>query len=415
MSIPPVPNHPPRPGRRRPAEESPDSITTQLFIGQDKSPAADGSTQALSTEELARLRSMVSSDGAQATEVLSLEELRQLAAAENDEPAGIDQTPRKVRSEDIAEAEAASAPKQWNPQGAAPGQSPNPEHWGGDFGAPGSPAPQPRPESHPAEYPRNESHVPNGASAHAPQTAPAYAGHGGPGPTGGAYNPGGGPTGPAGGGYGPGGGGYGPGGGGYGPGGPGGYGPGGPAGPGGPYRRDNETKKVPAWLWVLAAIALVIALGIVGYIAWDATQGKDDATSSQGPSEGAGSETDGPTTSAPPVAAESFKSPSGNISCTIDSDRTRCVITSFDYTSPEKPDDCQLENWGAVVVANKEGAGFSCREAPETSGPARVLGYGESITAEGMTCTSTREGMTCKSDETGVGFNMRRAAVDFLD
>lgn len=415
MSIPPVPNHPPRPGRRRPAEESPDSITTQLFIGQDKSPAADGSTQALSPEELARLRSMVSSDEAEATEVLSLDELRQLAAAENDESGLIDPAPRKVRSEDIAEAEAASAPKQWNPQGDSvrqapnPEPSPNPEPWGGEFGAPGPPAPQTPPEPRPADYPRNESHVPNGASAYSPHAAPAYPGHSGPGPNGGGYGHGGGaggPTGPNGGGYGPGG---------YGPGG---YGPGGPAGPGGPYQRDNQTKKVPGWLWVLAAIALVIALGIVGYIAWDATQSNDDAasgTSSQGPSDGAGAETEDPKTSAPPVAAESFKSPSGNISCTIDSDRTRCVISSFDYTTPEKPGDCQMENWGAVVVANDQGAGFSCRKAPENSGPARVLGYGESISAEGMTCTSTREGMTCKSDETGVGFNMRRAAVDFLD
>ncbi|MCF2587917.1 DUF6636 domain-containing protein [Brevibacterium sp. UCMA 11752] len=422
MSIPPVPNHPPRPGRRKPAEESPDSITTQLFIGQDKSPAADGSTQALSADELARLRSMVSSDGADATEVLSLDELRQLAAAENEESALSGPTPRKARSEDIAEAEAASAPKQWNPQGASGGQPPNPEPWGADFGAPGQPAPQP----HPPEYPGNESHVPNGASPYAPHAAAAYAGHGGPGPAGVGHGPGvgpggqggpagqGGPVGP-GGPAGPNGGGYGPGGpGGYGPGG---YGPGGPAGPGGPYRREPDTKKVPGWLWALAAIALVIALGIVGYIAWDATQSKDDAapgSSSQGPSDDAGSKSDD-SSSKPPVAAESFKSPSGNIACTIDADRTRCVISAFDYTPPAEPDDCQLDNWGGVVVANDEGAGFSCQEAPGNSGPARVLGYGESITAEGMTCTSTREGMTCKSDETGVGFNMARASVDFLD
>ncbi|SMX64359.1 DUF6636 domain-containing protein [Brevibacterium antiquum] len=408
MSIPPVPNQPPRPGRRKPAEESPDSITTQLFIGQDRSPAADGSTQALSSDELARLQSMVSSDGAEATEVLSLEELRQLAAAENHESADSHLPLRKVRSEDIAEAEAASAPKQWNPQGASARNLPNPEPWGADFGAPGPPAPQPPP----TDYPGSESHVPNGASPYAPHAAAAYAGSGGHGPAGGAYGPGGGPGGPRSGGYGPGG----PGG--YGPGGPAGYGPGGPAGPGGPHRREPETKKVPGWLWALAVIALVVALGIVGYIAWDATQGKDDAasdTSSQGPSDSAGSETGSPTTSAPPAAAESFKSPSGNISCTIDSDRSRCVISSFDYTAGEKPDDCQLDNWGGVVVANEKGAGFSCREAPENSGPARVLGYGESITAEGMTCTSTREGMTCKSDETGVGFTIRRASVDFLD
>src|SRR5699024_10293122 len=53
-------------------------------------------------------------------------------------------------------------------------------------------------------------------------------------------------------------------------------GPGGPMGPGGPYRDRPETKKVPAWLWVHASIALVLALGIVGYIVWDSTQGTDE-------------------------------------------------------------------------------------------------------------------------------------------
>lgn len=417
-----MPNHPPRPGRRKPAEESPDSITTQLFIGQDKSPAADGSTQALSSEELARLRSMTASDGADATEVLSLEELRQLAAAEHEESFVDGPKPRKVKSEDIAEAEASSAPKQWNPQGPA-AQSPSPAPWGSEFGAPGQAEgggepprrPQPGPPVYgaaansgansgaagrpdPSNYPRNEPQLPN----YDPHASAAYAGNGMPAPAGGAYG--------SGGGYGPGG-----------PAGPGGYGPGGPggpAGPGGPYRREPETKKVPAWLWVLASIALVAALGIVGYIAWDSMQNKDEVASgasSTEPTEDAASETEGPSSSAPPVAAESFTSPSGNISCTIDSDRARCVIASFDYTAPDKPDDCQLENWGSAVVANQDGAGFSCVEAPKSSGPARVLGYGESITAEGMTCTSTKEGMTCKSDESGVGFNMRRASVDFLD
>src|SRR5699024_4494555 len=125
MSIPPVPNHPPRPGRRKPAEESPESITTQLFIGQDGSAAADGSTQALTPEELQRLQSMVDSDGTQATEVLSLEELRQLAAADGYETGGLPAAPRKANSDDIAAAEAASAPKQWHPQGASPA-SPGP-------------------------------------------------------------------------------------------------------------------------------------------------------------------------------------------------------------------------------------------------------------------------------------------------
>ena len=90
------------------------------------------------------------------------------------------------------------------------------------------------------------------------------------------------------------------------------------------------------------------------------------------------------------------------------------MINDYDYSPPEKPDDCRLDDWGSIVVANDEGAGFSCLEAPESEGPARVLGYGDSISAAGMTCTSSEEGMECKSDESGIGFNVRRASVDFL-
>ncbi|MGO2860252.1 MAG: DUF6636 domain-containing protein [Brevibacterium sp.] len=437
MSIPPVPNHPPRPGRRKPAEESPDSITTQLFIGQDKSATADGSTQALSSEELERLRSMVASDGAEATEVLSLEELRQLAAAggygaaEEAGPVDSGGKPRKASSEDLAEAESASAPKQWNPQ---------PAPWGSDFGAPGhvddpaAHAGQPqsgRPQSGQPHSNGPQSGPPVYGSVGAADRQGSYSHPGGSqppvgGPPAGAYpssgHPGGGTYAAAYAGAGPGqpvgpGGPGGP----AGPGGP--YGPGGhggPGGPGGPYRREPETKKVPAWLWVLAAIALILAVGIVGYIAWDSVQGNDETTSSapsQEPSGGLGSEpsSDPTESSEAPVAEETFASPSGNIACTIDAERARCVIKDYDYSPPEKPDDCQLDEWGAIVVANNEGAGFSCVEAPSSNGPARVLGYGESITAQGMTCTSTEEGMTCKSDDSGIGFTVRRASVDFLE
>ncbi|QPR40685.1 DUF6636 domain-containing protein [Brevibacterium casei] len=390
MSIPPVPNHPPRPGRRKPAEETPDSITTQLFIGQDRPADADGSTQALSAEEIQRLRSMVSADGTEATEVLSLDELRQLAAegagsgGPESEESG--PSPRKASASDIAEAQAASAPRQWNPQGTPHnGGAEGPGRGGEGFGAA----------------------APGMAAASGAAAAPGRAGYGSQGQGGGTPVP------PAGAGYaaGYGGDGYGPGG----PTGPGG-GAGGGSGPGGPYRREPETKRVPAWLWVLAAIALVLALGIVGYIVWDSMQSRDDVASAPvSPSPAPSLEpTEGPETSSPPAAVETFASPSGNIECTIDSERARCVISSFDYTPPERPEDCQMENWGSVVVANGEGAGFSCVEAPENAGPARVLGYGESISASGMTCTSAEDGMTCTSDSTGVGFTVRRASVDFL-
>ncbi|MGO3065911.1 MAG: DUF6636 domain-containing protein [Brevibacterium linens] len=413
MSIPPVPNHPPRPGRRKPAEESPESITTQLFIGKDDS-AADGSTQALTPAELQRLRSMVESDGTDATEVLSLEELRGLAAAEGYETGGLPAAPRRVNSDDIAAAEAPSAPKQWNPQ---PAPHPQQGQWGGEFGAAAQAAASQPQAVGPVQSPtgsdsaRSGNSHPGGPGYGQPGRGPAYAAA----PAGYAAAPAGyaagyGPGGPAG-----------PGGTG-GPGGPGGpSGPGGPGNPGGPhdpYGRRNDTRKVPVWLWVLAAIALILALGIVGYIVWDSTQGED--TTTVGPTdEPSIGQTDEPEpsdsgSSTAPVAEESFASPSGNIACTIDSARARCVIKDYEYSPPDRPDDCELDDWGSIVVANRDGAGFSCLDAPESNGPARVLGYGDSISAEGMTCTSSKEGMTCKSDDTGVGFNVRRASADFL-
>lgn len=394
MSIPPVPNHPPRPGRRKPAEETPDSITTQLFIGQDKPAEADGSTQALSAADIDRLRSMVSGDGTEATEVLSLDELRALAAAEGGQPdEETGPLPRRASSSDIAEAQAAAAPRQWNPQGTPHyGGAEGPGRGDAGFGAaaPGASAPRAAANGY---GPQRGGTGPRGGTP-APQAGAGYANGYSSYPAG----PGG-PTGPGG------------------PAGPG--GPGGASGPGGPYRREPETSRVPAWLWVLAAFALVLALGIVGYIVWDSMQSKDDVTSapvspsaepSLEPTEDSGSTE----TTSPPAAVETFASPSGNIECTIDDERARCVIKSFDYTPPEKPADCRMDNWGSVVVANKDGAGFSCREAPANAGPARVLGYGEKVSASGMTCTSSEQGMTCTSDSTGVGFTVRRASVDFL-
>ncbi len=193
---------------------------------------------------------MVESDGTDATEVLSLEELRGLAAAEGYETGGLPAAPRKANSDDIAAAEAPSAPKQWNPQ---PAPHPHQRQWGGEFGAAGQAAASQPQAVGPVQSPAGPDHAQPGTgrpagpgygqAGHAPAYSGAYAA---------GYAPGG-PVGPGGAG---------------GPGGPGGpAGPGGPGNPGGPhdpYGRRGDTKKVPAWLWVLAAIALILALGIVG-------------------------------------------------------------------------------------------------------------------------------------------------------
>ncbi|GAA4285328.1 hypothetical protein GCM10022261_28590 [Brevibacterium daeguense] len=166
---------------------------------------------------------------------------------------------------------------------------------------------------------------------------------------------------------------------------------------------------------LLVLVALIV-LGIVGYILVDSLTGSDSGGPQSMP--------------APPPAAEdaagdpeasaaasgdvrSFASPSGNISCTIEPERARCVISSFDYEPPEEPEDCAIDNWGGVIVANSDGAGFSCLEAPEAP-KAQMLDYGESIEAHGIKCTSQREGMTCVATDSGTGFTVARAGVSFL-
>lgn len=109
---------------------------------------------------------------------------------------------------------------------------------------------------------------------------------------------------------------------------------------------------------------------------------------------------------------ESFVTPSGNIGCTIDQERARCVVKSFDYSPPDAPDSCEMEEWGSIVVANRDGAGFSCTPADFPT-DAEPLDYGQTITAHGMTCSSEETGVSCRSEETGAAFSVARANADF--
>lgn len=178
---------------------------------------------------------------------------------------------------------------------------------------------------------------------------------------------------------------------------------------------------MPAAAIAVIVIAALLVLGIIGYILFDMFSGPDGGgdTAMPAPPPAAGeSESPGEdaseSPSTPASEVRSFAAPSGNISCTIDAERARCTIASFDYEPPEKPADCGIDNWGGVVVANDDGAGFSCAPAPEAPA-AEPLDYGESIEAHGMTCTSERDGMSCTSNATGKGFTVARAGADFVN
>ncbi|EFG48243.1 hypothetical protein HMPREF0183_0500 [Brevibacterium mcbrellneri ATCC 49030] len=182
----------------------------------------------------------------------------------------------------------------------------------------------------------------------------------------------------------------------------------------------------------MVVIAVVVALGICGYIVVDQLQrsdgntqsanqpggdsgsvGEDESGDTGGSEEGAGEKSgdseEGQDAEAKDVKA--FMAPSSNIVCTIDADRARCTIREFDFDPGDAPNECDVDPFGSVVVVEKDGAGFSCvnRGLPTE---ANVLDYGESISAHGFTCRSGEDGMTCESSE-GHKFRVARAAAEF--
>lgn len=198
------------------------------------------------------------------------------------------------------------------------------------------------------------------------------------------------------------------------------------AGAGYAVARPAPAKKrgMPVLAIVFVVLSALIVLGIGGWILVDALGRSGDqsqeavppppATSTQEPDglvDGADDSTSDPSADAA-GDVQTFVTPSGNIGCTIDAERARCSIKTFDYDPPDPPDGCTMDEWGSIVVANGEGAGFSCSPAAfPTDG--QTLDYGESVSAHGMTCESTESGVICRSDETDASFSIARAAADF--
>ncbi|WP_349828499.1 hypothetical protein [Brevibacterium litoralis] len=186
----------------------------------------------------------------------------------------------------------------------------------------------------------------------------------------------------------------------------------------------QQHRGIPGWAWAIVLLCCAVVIGVLVYIVTDVMTREDpfDPSTVEVPpavGEEEPGEIGGPTEEAPAedeeeVDVESFASPSGNISCTISPERARCSIADYDYEASGAPDDCAVD-YGSVVVANADGAGYSCSEIPEGTPAATALPYGEEISAHGMTCLSEETGMTCTSDETDRGFTLARAGADFVN
>ena len=117
---------------------------------------------------------------------------------------------------------------------------------------------------------------------------------------------------------------------------------------------------------------------------------------------------------ASPAAAQDyygFQSPTGNIHCGIFAGEfawARCDLVETTVMSfPTPPAECDLD-WGHAFEVEATGAGKPACSGDTIADPANeVLGYGQSVSVAGFTCTSATTGMTCTNAD-GHGFTVRK-------
>jgi hypothetical protein len=120
-----------------------------------------------------------------------------------------------------------------------------------------------------------------------------------------------------------------------------------------------------------------------------------------------------PSASAALADQVNFKTPSGNIFCGYfdyeGPPEVRCDIREFTSTLGRRPADCDLD-WGDSFVVNAQSnrGEAMCHGDTVMSPDARVLAYGRSFTAGGLSCLSDMHGLTCTNGK-GHGFFVSKA------
>lgn len=110
-----------------------------------------------------------------------------------------------------------------------------------------------------------------------------------------------------------------------------------------------------------------------------------------------------------------FQSPTGNIHCMVfsgygdDGDGVRCDIGNFTPSALPAPEGCDYDWGNAFWIGSVDRRGGLACISDAISDPGNsVLGYGESVSGGGVTCTSAKSGMTCENSA-GHGFTLSKA------
>ena len=203
----------------------------------------------------------------------------------------------------------------------------------------------------------------------------------------------------------------------------------------------EEASRSGIWLWILAAIALVL---VVALIVWFILSGDDDGdddsnagskasdTTSTAPQTPEGTPTASPSakpsatptpTSTPtptPSATPTFKAPapsnaielsgfttpSGNVSCTLSKNSVSCTINQHNTTGPQGSCPDATGKPLTMAVGKNGEVSISCDTGFSASGA--VLSYDASAKSDSFACTSKDDGVECWSQVTGQGFKLSR-------
>lgn len=188
------------------------------------------------------------------------------------------------------------------------------------------------------------------------------------------------------------------------------------------------------WLWILAAVALVLVVALVVWF-FSSDHGGQDAAPVADPTQGVVSqeaattqaqaeETSSPTPSPSPTSSQNlsapapgdaiemaaFTTPSGNISCVLSDDSVSCTINEHDFIPTDSScNDSNAQAFTVSVGTDGEAEG-SCGISFSASGAS--LNYGASAKNDTFACTSTESGIECWSQVSGNGFRMSRSGAE---
>jgi len=109
----------------------------------------------------------------------------------------------------------------------------------------------------------------------------------------------------------------------------------------------------------------------------------------------------------PDLSLNSFKAPSGNIGCHLESGLARCDIREHSFAPPPKPANCDLD-WGSAVQVSGGPSGFVCAGDTVFDPAATALAYGQRARQGSVVCESAEVGLTCTEEAGGHGFFLSR-------